>query len=51
MAVIEQGKPTAWEEGDVIFVGEALHAFVMANGLLDGCIFVSQPVPLFHTTV
>lgn len=51
MAVIEEGEPMAWEEGAVILSGEALHAFVMADGLLDGSVFISQPVPLFHTAV
>lgn len=51
MAVIEVGESMTWEEGAVILSGVALHAFVIANGLLDGCVFISQPVPLFHTTV
>lgn len=51
MAVIEVGEPMAWEKGAVILSGVALHAFVMSNGLLDGRVFIGQPVPLFHTTV
>lgn len=51
MAVIKIGKSMAWEKGAGFLSGEALHAFVMANGLLDGGVFISQPMPLFHTSV
>lgn len=40
MAAIEVGEPIAWEEGDVVLSGEALHALIVANGLLDGRVFV-----------
>lgn len=51
MAVIKIGKSMAGEKGAGVLGGEALHAFVMANGLLDGCVFIIQPMPLFHTSV
>lgn len=51
MAVVKVSESVAWEKGAVVLRGVALHALVMANGLLDGRVFISQPVPLFHTTV